>query len=76
MENNNYIPDQYKEVLEKLNKEINGVKEEIITKDAKIEKIAGLFYEFMTQNFPKGTDSTYLINIISDIIGKQHVTNA
>ena len=75
MENNNYIPDQYKGALEKLNNEINGIKEEIITKDAKRNKISGLFSGFIKQNFPKGTNSADLIDITSAKFNLEKLTN-
>ena len=77
MENNNHIPDQYKGALETLNKKIGDVEKDIdingddvnfIGEYTKRKKISSLFYNFMIQNFPKGTNLAYIINITDKII--------
>ena len=66
------IPDQYQEVLEKLNYKIYRVREDNSIKNGNIkrQKISYLFFNFMKQNFPKDTKSADLINITSEIITK------
>ena len=77
MENNDYIPDQYKGALEKLNKaigyvetdiDINGDSMNFFGEYTKRKKISSLFYNFMIQNFQKGINLPDLITITSKII--------